>query len=503
MSEAAYRLARTLRVLAGGSAPVPWGSVADVRQQADMHALLAEGEVNQHVWQRARGYMKTTDSAVAAVATLLVDVPPGGVIQVFANDLDQARHIMTAARLIHANLPADAADNLKVTANSITRWDTGAALQVETSDSASSLGASPYLLILDEFANWRDTPGLRFLWDATYSGVPKQSSDTRVLIVTSAGPIGTWAHARLKTFQTSRYWRYSHAPGPAPWRTEEDLAKQREGLSSLAAYRMFHLNEFTTAEDALVTEADLAAAVTKGIGERPPESEHAYVLTADLGVSHDASVLTVCHREGPRVVQDALRRWVPRLGRPVALPEVRDELVRLAQAYDAQVRIDPSQARLLVQEVEHHVPIQTVTINTAYNHAATSALQTAFEQHRLDLLDLPDQSEELLSVVVKTSTTGGRATVALDSGASGRDDQADALSMAVEYLLSQPGFGLPFTSNADSLAALDYRRGNPRATRESVRVGPRDHTTVAVGTPRAVPGRTLSAYDRFRRRAGW
>ncbi|GAB3434764.1 hypothetical protein GCM10027517_03180 [Phycicoccus ginsengisoli] len=504
MSEAAYRLALTMRVMAGSASPVPWGSVADPRQKADLHALLAEPVVNQHVWQRARGYMKTTDSAVAATSTLLADAPPNGVIQVFANDQDQARHIMTAVRTILGHMPSDAAPT-KVTANGVTLLSNGATVRVETSDSASSLGASPYLLIIDEFANWRDTPSLRALWDATYSGVPKQSSDTRVLIVTSAGPIGTWAYERLASFRRSKHWRYSLAPGPAPWRSPEDLEKQREGLSSLAAFRMFHLNEFTTAEDALVGEEDLLAAVAAGVRVRPYDAAHSYVITADLGTSHDASVINVCHREGNRVVQDAHRRWVPRLGRNVPLPEVRDELVRLHEDYGgAPIRIDPNQARLMIQEVQDRVLIEAVTINVAYNHNCTAALQSAFEQRRLDLLDVKEQTDELLTVVVKTSTAGGRATVQMDSSGAGRDDQADALSMAVEFLMSQPHFGIPHVNNLPSLAALDYRRGAPvsRAQRERARIGKRTLETPAVGVPRKVPGR-LSAYDRFRRRSGW
>lgn len=503
MSEAAYALALTMRVVAGSARPVPWGSVADNRQKADLHALLADDAVNQHVWQRARGYMKTTDSAVAATATLLADAPPNGVVQVFANDQDQARHIMTAARTIVEHLPGDAPP-LKVTANGVTRADTGATLRVETSDAASSLGASPYLLILDEFANWKDTPSLRALWDSTYSGLPKQSSETRVLIVTSAGPIGTWAYERLATFRGSRHWRYSLAPGPAPWRTPEDLEKQREGLSSQAAFRMFHLNEFSTAEDALVTKEDLDAAVTEGVRERPYDPRHGYVVTADLAVRHDATVLTVCHREGNRVVQDAQRRWVPRHGRRVPLPEVRDEMVRLSEDYgNAPVRIDPHQAAQMVQEVEGRLQIQAVTVNVAYNHACTTALQAAFEQHRLDLLDLKDQADELLTVVVKTSTAGGKATVQMDSSGSGHDDQADTLGMAVEFLMSQSAFGMPFVNNLDALTGAPLKRATgsraaPNAARERVRVGQRDLGTPGQGA-RKVPGQ-VTAYDRLRQR---
>jgi len=502
MTEAAFGLALTMRVVAGSAQPVPWGSAADTRQKADMHALLAEPALNQHVWQRARGYMKTTDSAVAATATLLADAPPNSVIQVFANDQDQARHIMTAVRTIVDYLPGDAVP-LRLTANGVTRSDNGAGVRIETSDSASSLGASPYLLIVDEFANWRDTPSLKALWDSTYSGVPKQSSATRVLIVTSAGPIGTWAYERLSTFQKSKHWRYSLAPGPAPWRTPEDLEKQREGLSSLAAFRMFHLNEFTTAQDALVGEEDLGAAVREGVRERPYDPQFSYVITADLGTSHDASVLTVCHREGNRVVQDALRRWVPRLTRKVHLPDVRDELVRLHEDYGkAPIRIDPSQARLMIQEVQDFVLIQAVTINVAYNHNCTAALQAAFEQRRLELLDVKDQTDELLTVVVKTSTAGGRATVQMDSSGSGRDDQADTLGMAVEFLMSQPHFGMPQVSNVAGLRDGEVRRNVPNGQRVRVRVVQRDLSTPRPGSPRKVPG-ALTAYDRFRQRSGW
>lgn len=507
MSSAAYALALTMRVLAGRPDPVPFGAAADARMKADLHALLTDDAVTQHVWQRARGYMKTTSSAVAATAALLVDAPPNSLIQVFANDQDQARIILSAVRTIVDHLPASA-PGLKVTANSVTRLDNGAAIRVETSDAASSLGAmNLHMLVLDEFANWRDVASLKALWDNTYSGVPK-AGGTRILIVTSAGPIGTWPYERLMTFQKSRHWRYSYAPGKAPWRSDEDLEKQREGLSSLAAFRMFHLNEFTTAQDALVTEEDLTAAVCEGVRERPYNPAHAYVVTADLGTTKDATTVTVCHREGSRVVQDVARRWLPRLGRKVDLQAVRDELARLHHEYgNAPIFADASQAQLMAQELqEQGIPITAVQITLPYNNACASALQTAFEQQRLDLLDVREQTDELLTVVVKTRTAGGAATVALDSSGSNHDDQADVLAMAAEYLMSRPFFGVPTVTNLDALAGLGVRRATgtraaPNATRERVRIGQRDLNTPALGQPRSVPG-GLPAYDRFKQRFG-
>lgn len=496
MSDAAYAVALTLRVVAGTDRPVPWGSVADDRQRADMRALLTEDDPRQHVWQRARGYMKTTDSGVAALAALLTDVPPNGVVQVFAVDLEQARKIMTAIRTAAAHLPSVP---LRVTANRAVRTDTDAAIVVETSDAASALGASPHLLILDEFANWKDTASFQDLWDNVYSGLPKQGN-ARILVVTSAGPVGTWAYERLMTFQRSRHWRYSLAPGPAPWRTAEDLERQREGLSSAAAFRMFHLNEFTTPEDGLVGEEDLAAAVAAGVRSRPYDPAHGYVVTADLGVVKDATVVTVCHREGDRVVQDALARWLPRFGRHVRLDDVKAEVARLHAAYGgAPVRIDPSQARQMVQGLqEAGVLIETVTIDAAYNHACATALQQAFEQRRIDLLDVPEQTKELGTVVVRTRTAGGKETVALDSTGNGHDDIADVLGMAAEFLMSRPYFGAPSVSNLNALAANEVHRGGGQ--RQRVRVGPRDLGTPPRNAPRRVPG-APTPLDRLPRRA--
>lgn len=495
MSEATYRVALTLRVIAGTNEPAPWGSVADDRQKADMHALLVGGGPPQHVWQRARGYMKTTDSGVAALSTLLTDVPGNAVIQVFAVDLEQAQKIMGSIKIAAEHLPSVA---LKFTLNSVTRPDTGASILIETSDAPSALGATPYLLILDEFANWRDTDAFEHLWNTVYSGLPKHGN-ARILIVTSAGPVGTWAYDRLMTFQKSKHWRYSLAAGPAPWRTPEDLERQREGLSSRAAFRMFHLNEFTTPEDGLVDEDDLTAAVAEGVRVRPYDPNLAYVITADLGVVKDPSVVTVCHREGDHLVQDVLARWAPRPGRHVRLEDVRDEIARLHREYGgAPVRIDPSQARQMAQEMtERGVYIETVTIDQGYNHVCATALQLAFRQHRIDLLDVPDQTKELATVVVKTRTRGGKVTVSLDSSGNGHDDIADAVAMATEYLLSRPYFGAPLVTNADDLARTKVQRTTP------LRTAPRDRRTLPNNAPRSVPGRDMTAYDRYRQRFGY
>lgn len=463
MSEAAYDLALTMRVMAGGDRPVPFNVGADARVKADLRALLADAEPRFHVWQRARGYMKTTSSAVAATAALLVDAPANSVIQVYAADGDQARIVMQGIKTILSHLPPSA-PSVTVTRNSVTRDDNDAMIRIETSDAASALGAmNLHTLILDEFANWPDVEGHRALWDNVFSGAPKTGA-TRVLIVTSAGPIGTFAYERLMTFQRSKFWRYSLAPGPAPWRTQDDLDAQREGLSSLAAFKMFHLNEFSSAENALTSEDDLQAAVAESVRERPYQPGTTYVVTADLGTAKDASVITVMHRDGSQVIQDVLRRYLPRLGRRVDLAAVRDEIETLHRAYGmAPVIADASQAFLMTQELqERGVNITAIPITLQYNNACASALATSFEQRRISILDIKEQTDELRSVILRTRTSGGTVTVSLDSSGSGHDDTADVLAMGAQHLLAQPWYGAPVQSNSEALQQALVRRPLPQ-----------------------------------------
>ena len=301
-----------------GRRAVPWESVATERQLEDAAAVVRGGEPRWHMWLRPRGMSKTTDAALVALSMLLTVQPPNSRSLVYAVDADQAALLFERVAGHLAALPPDL---VRVTQSRVTNLRTGATLTVESSDAASALGQTPWLVVVDEFCAWKDTRGPRRLWSAIVSSMPKRP-DSRLLVISSAGDPGSWTHDVVRPARAGDAWRFSRAPGPCPWWRDADVARQREALSD-SAFSWYVLNEFAASENALVSAGDLAAAVTAGVASRPYDPGQRYCLGVDLGRKVDASVVAVAHREGDRVVVDHVERWLPTRARPVRLSPSR------------------------------------------------------------------------------------------------------------------------------------------------------------------------------------
>ena len=145
-------------------------------------------------------------------------------------------------------------------------------------------------------------------------------------------------------------------PGPLPWADEADL--QAQGLRD-SEYSRLHLNIWTQSEDRLVSAADLAAAVMLD-GEQEPRAGVSYLISVDLGLVNDKTVVAVGHLEPispepgalKRVVIDSLRRWRGKRTRPVQIGEIEIHLALTAKRYNnAKVLCDPWQASYLIQRL--------------------------------------------------------------------------------------------------------------------------------------------------------
>lgn len=476
----AVALIDAFRVDAGpGKRAVQWELVATVQQAEDAYAVLRGDDPRWHFWLRPRGMSKTTDAALVALSALLTIQPPNSRSLVYAVDGDQAALIFERMAGLLAALPGDL---VRVTQRRITNLSNGATLTVETSDAPSALGHTPWLVIVDEFCAWPDTRGPRTLWSAIVSGMPKRP-DSRLLVITSAGDPGNWTHDVVKQAREGTSWRFSYAPGPCPWWSASDVAKQREALSD-SAFSWYVLNEFAAAENALVTADDLAAAVLQGVTSRPYDPGQRYVLGIDLGRKVDASVVAVAHREGDRVVLDHVERWLPTKASPVRLETVEAAIRRLHATYGhPHVRMDPAKGEMLSQRLrEDGLSVEEFVFHETSVDRLASTLSRLFQERAISVLDVPDLLAELGTVILKT-TPSGRTRIEHQSGQ--HDDQAVALALAAHWLLSQPFYGAPTVTNGEALTRA------PRVQR--------DTRTLPVGTRRGTPSREATARARLAR----
>jgi phage terminase large subunit-like protein len=367
---------------------------------------------------------------------LATEAPSGARAYVFAGDESQAGLLADAAagfvQRSEALQSAVSVQALKLIGRS------GATVEVRAADGGGAFGLRPWLTIADELANWEDVRRLRRVWSAVVSGAHKVPG-SRLVVLSSAGEPSHWSYKVLEEARRSPYWRVSETPGPLPWVRAEDLDAQRPLLMP-SEFARLHLNQWTAAEDRLVTAEDLAAC-TGHTGPLDPVPGVRYCAGLDLGLKRDRSVLSVCHANmlptGRVVVLDRQFVWQGSRLRPVDLAEVQATCLHVAEKYrGCSFVFDPWQSAQLSQNLKaRRVPVTEYTFSQQSIGRLARRLFLLLSEHALDLpADDPELLAELANVRIRETSPG---TFRLDHDASGHDDRAVSLALAANELLDQ------------------------------------------------------------------
>jgi hypothetical protein len=210
-----------------------------------------------------------------------------------AGDRDQGRLLLDSIRGYQARTPL-LHGALVPGAYRVSAPGRDVVLEILAADAPGAWGLRPWLVIVDELAQWPSTPTVRQLWEAVTSAVAKLA-DARMAVLTSAGDPAHWSAKVLEHALADPLWRVHEVPGPAPWMDEARLEEQRRRLPASSYARLF-LNEWTAAEDRLTSLDDLRACVLLD-GPLTPQPHERYVVSLDLGLTHDRTVGVVAHAE--------------------------------------------------------------------------------------------------------------------------------------------------------------------------------------------------------------
>ena len=413
-----------------------WGQVAAPWQVEDAKHII-EGDIRRHYLTRPRGGSKTSDLAGISIA-LLLDAPPSSRSYAFAADKEQAGLLMDGIKGFLGRT-SEVRGALETEAWKVRNPKTDAALQIMSSDEASAWGLRPWLVIVDEFANWRDTPGPRELWRAAFSSLPKVK-DSRLVVLTSAGDPGHFSHKILTDAIGADAWRVHQVKGPVPWISEADLEEQRKLLPEWE-YNRLMLNIWQASDDKLTNIEDVRAAVTLDGPTDPPPSwktpKQTYVIGLDIGLKRDRTVATVCHMEDDKVVLDRQQVWAGSRDNPVQLEEVQAWLLQASKSYNrARVRFDPWQAALLSQGLAANgVKVEEVVFDNARNGRRALTLHTLLRDQRLAIYQDEDLIDELMNVQLRETSPG---VYRIDHQSGRHDDRVISLALCAEWLVSRP-----------------------------------------------------------------
>ena len=415
-----------------------WGEAAEPWQWDDARSILDPSGPRRHYLTRPRGASKTGDLGGVAIAVLLDQAPPTSRSYGFAADKDQAGLLLDSIAGFLSRT-SEVGGALKLDSWKLTNTRTGATFEVMASDDASAWGLRPYFVVVDEFAQWKTTPGPRRLWRAIFSALPKVS-DSRLVILTSAGDPVHWSHKILETAEQNVSWRVNQVPGPCPWISAEDLKEQQDLLPDWE-YRRLHLNEWLAADDRLTTVDDIRVCVTLD-GPQPARSGVRYVIGLDVGLKRDRTVATVCHldREGDTstVILDRQQTWAGTRNNPVQIATVEGWLLEAHRTYNrAAVVLDPWQAVHLAQRLRgERIRVQEFIFSAASVGRLALTLYRLLRDHQLALYDEPDLLDELANVRLIETTPG---SYRIDHDPDKHDDRAISLALAAQRLLATSG----------------------------------------------------------------
>lgn len=415
-----------------------WGEAATTWQVEDAAAVLEQDAAAPlHFLTRPRGGSKTSDLAAVAIGVLVEQAPPRARSYAVAADAEQAGQLLDALGGLLARTPElDRA--LLVETSRVTNPATGATLAVLPADASSAFGLRPYLVVADEVAQWSATRNARRVWEAVVSALPKVRA-SRLVCLTSAGDPAHWSFKVLQGARSSPRWRVHEVPGPVPWTDPEALAEQRSLLTE-SAYSRLHLNVWTSAEDRLVSHDDLRACVLLD-GPLAPQHGRSYVVGVDLGLKSDRTVIAVMHAEtgisGRRVVLDRMLVFAGSRLHPVKLDDIELALLEVQRSYrPTKVICDPWQAVGLAQRLRGRgLTIEEFNFTAMSVGRLAALLFRALRDHEIALPDDPDLLEELAGVRLRENSVGA---LRLDHDASGHDDRAVALALALQSLVSSP-----------------------------------------------------------------
>ncbi len=405
-----------------------WGDVAADFQLEDARRILLDEGPPYSFLTRPRGGSKTTDLAGMSIA-FMVSLPAGSQMDWLAADKEQGQLGISAIQGFVSRTPY-LGGVFDIQTHRVVHRESGTALTVLAADAPSAWGRTPRVAVVDEIAQWAETPGPRKLWEAVSTSMAKRA-DGQLVVISTAGSPGHWSHELLRHAAGDPLWTVREVPGPIPWVSEERLEEQRRRLPD-SSYRRLHLNEWTEPEDRLTAVGDLEAAMTLD-GPVPAVPGVRYVAGLDIGLTNDRTAVAVCHRSADEVVLDRLQVWSGTRRNPVDLGEVVAWVAEAAAEYNgASVYADPYQAVHLIQRLRsRRVKISSHTFSARSNAELALTLHNLLRERRIVLPDDPDLRDELSNVRLRETSPG---VYRLDHDQGRHDDRAIALGLACFYL---------------------------------------------------------------------
>lgn len=206
-----------------------------------------------------------------------------------------------------------------------------------------------------------------------------------------------------------------------------DEALERDLPSASAEY----LAEFRSDVESFITREVVEAAISRGVVERAPLSKESYFAFADpSGGASDSMTMAIVHREGDRIILDAVRERKA----PFSPEAVVSEFSDLLKRYHLRKVVGDRYAGEWPREAFQRHGI-TYEPAEKPKSALYLDLLPKLNSGEVDLLDVPLLTTQFITLERRTAR-GGRDSI--DHAPGAHDDLANAVAGAVVGIGSKP-----------------------------------------------------------------
>jgi hypothetical protein len=355
-----------------------------------------------------------------------------GTVMVIAADRRQARVIYRYAVALLREVPMLKALIVRETAEAIDLKN-GVTIEILTASFRTVRGYTLIAALCDEIAFWRSDESANPDSEIIGAIRPAMATIPGAMLLCASSPYarrGALWTAFRKFFGKDNpvlVWKAdTRTMNPTVPESVIEEAYENDPASAAAEYGA----EFRTDVETFISREVVDAAVVQGRHELPPMARSHYVGFVDpSGGSADSMTLAIAHRDGDRVVLDAVRERRP----PFSPDDVTLEFAALLRAY--RIR-EVSGDRYGGEWPAERFRARGITYVPAEKPKSDlyRDLLPILNAHRAELLDLPRLAAQLCGLERRT-TRGGRDSV--DHPPGTHDDVANAVAGAICRALAQ------------------------------------------------------------------
>jgi len=228
---------------------------------------------------------------------------------------------------------------------------TGTVIRVLPNDWRSSAGLNPGMIVIDELFGFDLEAAERFYNELQLGPTRK---DPLTLVTSTAGYSEEgllwelWQkglkNIRGEPGYNSDYYSFISHDNLASWVTDKWLSKQKKKMRA-SLYKRLHKNEWTSGEEAFISDDAWDACVDRKHRPMLPNKEVSVVVGVDASYKKDSTACVAVTRREDKIVLVAHRSWQPSGKEPFDLETTIEAYVKqLAEDYIVkEVRYDPFQ----------------------------------------------------------------------------------------------------------------------------------------------------------------